>query len=55
MSSSVFFRAGGAFFMINEFLVWARHTRFIGLPFAKKKVLRYVLWAFSISFVDTQQ
>ena len=56
-SKSVFFRAGGAFFMINEFLVWARHKTRFGLPFvAKKKVLRYVLlWAFSISFVDTQQ
>ena len=44
-SSSVFFRGG----FFHEFLVWARHTRFIGLPFVAKK------GAFSISFVDTQQ
>ena len=47
----VFFFRGG--FFHDEFLVWARQNTF-WFAFCEKKVLRYVLWAFSISFVDTQ-
>ena len=59
-SSSVFFSGWGGFFHDKyEFLVWARHkTPRFGLPFVAKKKgppVCIIIWAFSISFVDTQQ
>ena len=59
-SSSVFFRAGGAFFMINMSFWFGRDTKrrvLVCLLLRKKKgpPVCIIIWAFSISFVDTQQ